>query len=156
MLNKRFLRSVRLLAECYQSFERLSGRHLRELRLTPAQFDIVETLGNLEGLNFRELGERTLITKGTLTGVIARLQSRGLIERFPNPQDGRSEMLRLTATGNELFAQVFPAHVAHCQQAFLGWSDGDFNDLDLRLTRLRDALSKPAPAHASATSPRAR
>ena len=143
MLNKRFLRSVRLLAQCYQSFERLSGRHLRELGLTPAQFDIVATLGNLEGLNFRDLGELTLITKGTLTGVIARLQSRGLVERFPNPQDGRSEMLRLTAAGNELFAQVFPAHVAHCQQAFRHWSGADFDDLDVRLTRLRDVLSTP-------------
>ena len=144
MLNKRFLRSVRLLAQCYQSFERLSGRHLRELGLTPAQFDTVATLGNLDGLNFRELGERTLITKGTLTGVIARLQGRGLVERFPNPQDGRSEMLRLTGAGHELFAQVFPAHVAHCQQAFRDWSGADFDDLDLRLTRLRDAMSHPA------------
>ena len=153
MLNKRFLRSVRLLAQCYQSFERLSGRHLRELGLTPAQFDIVATLGNLEGLNFRDLGELTLITKGTLTGVIARLQSRGLVERFPNPQDGRSEMLRLTAAGNELFAQVFPAHVAHCQQAFRGWSGGDFDDLDARLTRLRDALSTPDLAPIGPDSP---
>ena len=127
MSNKRFLRSVRLLAQCYQSFERLSGRHLRELGLTPAQFDIVATLGNLEGLNFRELG---------------------LVERFPNPQDGRSEMLRLTTAGNDLFARVFPAHVAHCQQAFRNWSGGDFDDLDARLTRLRDALSAPDLASA--------
>jgi DNA-binding MarR family transcriptional regulator len=53
-------------------------------------------------------------------------------------------MLRLTAAGHELFAQVFPAHVAHCQQAFRDWSGEDFDDLDIRLTRLRDALSHPA------------
>jgi len=46
---RRFLRSVRLLAQCYQGFERLSGRHVRALGLTPAQFDIVATLGNTEG-----------------------------------------------------------------------------------------------------------
>ena len=152
MVSKRFLRSVRLLAECYQSFERLSGRHLRELGLTPAQFDIVATLGNLDGLSFRELGERTLITKGTLTGVVARLQARGLVERRPHPQDGRSELLQLTADGQALFERVFPAHVTHCHQAFRGWSAGDFDDLDSRLVRLRDALSGTVPVRARALS----
>lgn len=104
-------------------------------------------------MNFRELGEGTLITKGTLSGVVARLQSRGLVERFPHPQDGQSEMLRLTAAGNDLFEQVFPAHVTHCQQAFQDWSGGDFDDLDIRLTRLRDALSNPALTRAGTVPP---
>ena len=34
------------LARCYQGFERASGRNIRELGLTPAQFDIIATLGN--------------------------------------------------------------------------------------------------------------
>ena len=33
-------------------------------------FDIIVTLGNTPGLSFKELGQRTLITKGTLTGVV--------------------------------------------------------------------------------------
>ncbi len=148
MSNPRFLRSIRLLAQCFQSFERLSAGHLRELGMTPAQFDVVATLGRLEGLSFRELGERTLITKGTLTGVVARLRARGLVECLPHPTDGRSERVRLTPAGEALFAEVFPAHVAHCQRAFVNWRDADFDDLDARLVRLRDALGFPAPAAA--------
>ena len=70
-MRERYLRSIRLLAECFQAFEQTSGRHVRTLGLTPAQFDIVVTLGRTAGMSCRALGERTLITKGTLTGVLA-------------------------------------------------------------------------------------
>lgn len=140
MPSERFLRSVRLLAQCYQAFERLSGRHVRELGLTAPQFDIVATLGRLPGLSFRELGDRTLITKGTLTGVVSRLEARGIVERVPNPADGRSALVRLTPAGERLFERVFPLHVAHCRQAFVGWTQSDFDALDRQLSALRGTL----------------
>jgi hypothetical protein len=53
--------------QCYQAFEAYSATHIRTLGLTPPQFDIVATLGNTSGMTATELGEKTLITKGTLT-----------------------------------------------------------------------------------------
>jgi DNA-binding MarR family transcriptional regulator len=141
LTGRRFLRSVRLLAQCYQSFERLSGAHVRRLGLTPAQFDVVATLGNTPGMSFRELGERTLITKGTLTGVVARLERRGVVERIPSPTDGRSAIARLTAKGERVFQRTFPEHVGYCGRAFDGWAAADFDALDEQLRTLRDALA---------------
>lgn len=145
MTRERSLRTIRLLAQCYQAFERLSGRHVRELGLTPAQFDIVATLGNTAGLSFRELGERTLITKGTLTGVVDRLCERGVVSRCAHATDGRSSMVRLTADGERLFAEVFPAHSAHCGRAFGGWKSSDYQALDVQLEKLRAALAGATP-----------
>ena len=144
MAKERFLRSLRLLAETYQAFERLSGRHVRELGLTPAQFDIVATLGNTAGLSFRELGERTLITKGTLTGVVDRLQARGLVERIASDVDRRSVSVRLTAAGEREFRRVFEPHVAHCKRGFAGWSTAELAGLEAQLARLRDGLTLAA------------
>jgi len=87
---------VRALIESARGFERCSGLHVRELGLTPAQFDIVATLGNTEGMTCKELGQKTLITKGTLTGVLDRLADKGLLERTASPDDGRSWITRLT------------------------------------------------------------
>ncbi len=142
MAKERFLRSLRLLAETYQAFERLSGRHVRELGLTPAQFDIVATLGNTAGLSFRELGERTLITKGTLTGVVDRLEARGLVERVASDVDRRSVSVRLTPAGEREFRRVFEPHVAHCKRGFAGWSAAELTALETQLTRLRDGLDE--------------
>ncbi|MCL4745787.1 MAG: MarR family transcriptional regulator [Burkholderiaceae bacterium] len=140
MPRQRFLRSVRLLAQCYQAFERLSGRHVRALGLTPAQFDVLATLGNQQAMSFRELGRLTLITKGTLTGVVARLEQRGLVERSANESDRRSSLVRLTEAGNAMFAEVFAEHVAYCARAFATWRPGEFDALERQLLRLRAAL----------------
>ena len=143
---ERFLRSVRLLARCYQGLERTSGRHVRELGLTPPQFDIVATLGRTPGMTFKELGAMTLITKGTLTGVIDRLEARGIVAREPSPVDGRSTVVRLTAKGDRLFEQVFPAHIGHLRRFFSGFDAHQLDELDRQLQQLRDALSEPRAA----------
>lgn len=149
MARERFLRMLRVLAETYQAFERLSGRHVRELGLTPAQFDIIATLGNTPGMPFRELGERTLITKGTLTGVVDRLERRGLVERVASDVDRRSVTVRLTPAGEREFRRVFGPHIAHCKRGFEGWTVRDLAVLEDHLTRLRDGLvgatREPAP-----------
>ncbi len=115
-----FLPVLRALAECYQSFEHYSARHIRQFGLTPPQFDIVATLGNTDGMTFRQLGERTLITKGTLTGVVDRLEKQGLVVRRENPSDGRSQRVCLTVAGQTLFERVFPAHLAYLATVFEG------------------------------------
>jgi DNA-binding MarR family transcriptional regulator len=37
---------------------KISRSHIRTLDLTPSQFDIVATLGNTDGMSFKELGEK--------------------------------------------------------------------------------------------------
>ena len=113
-----FLRTLRSLSECYQAFERYSAEHVRKTTLTSAQFDIIATLGNTPGMNFKELGARTLITKGTLTGVIDRLERRGLVRRKKCPLDARVTYVALTAAGERTFARVFPDQVAHLKGVF--------------------------------------
>ena len=148
-MGERYLRSVRLLAECMQGFERFSGDSVRQCGLTHAQFDIIATLGNTAGMTYKQLGERTLITKGTLTGVIDRLEQKGLVARERSGDDKRSFFVSLTASGEALFEQVFPAVVAHGKQLFASCSDAEFDAIDSALSRLKqmitDASAAPSP-----------
>lgn len=137
----RFLPLIRELARCYQAFEALSAAHVRELGLTPAQFDIIATLGNTQGMSFKELGEKTLITKGTLTGVVDRLAARDLVRRVACPTDGRSQLVQLTAAGQALFAQVFPDHVQHMERALGRLSRKAMTEIEDSLRRLREAMA---------------
>lgn len=140
MPGENFLRTLRSLAECYQAFETYSGSHVRSLGLTPAQFDIVATLGNTPGMTCRELGEKTLITKGTLTGVLDRLEARGTIRRGPSDADRRQIYISLTPAGARLFAKVFPEHAAHVKKAFAMLTSDELDQAGKLLQRLRDAL----------------
>ena len=73
-----FLYTLRQLIRCTQAFERYSGAHVRQMGLTESQFDVIATLGNTPGMSCKALGEKTLITKGTLTGVLDRMEARAL------------------------------------------------------------------------------
>jgi DNA-binding MarR family transcriptional regulator len=141
---ERYLRTLRALARCFQTFERHSAAHIRGLGLTPSQFDIVATLGNTPGMTFRQLGDETLITKGTLTGVVDRLEERGLVRRVGSETDGRSTLVQLTARGEAEFERVFPAHVAHLRKPFATLSGADLVALERLLDRLHDAFEAAA------------
>lgn len=137
---ERFFRSIRLLAQCYQAFEQLSAAHIRSLDLTPSQFDIIATLGNTEGMTFKDLGEKTLITKGTLTGVIDRLEAKGLVKRVNQSDDRRCTLVELTKQGQREFERIFKPHVEHCKRAFRNYGETDFVRLERELGRLKNEL----------------
>jgi DNA-binding MarR family transcriptional regulator len=90
---------------------------LRELRprlpdgLTVPQFD---TLAQLQrrpaGMTPGELTRELLVTAGNVTGIVARLARRGLLERRPVPEDGRRLVLRLTPRGRALMDRAIPRH----------------------------------------------
>jgi MarR family transcriptional regulator, 2-MHQ and catechol-resistance regulon repressor len=140
-MSERYLRSIRLLAECYQTFERLAGTHIRcTTGLTPPQFDIIATLGNTPGMTFKELGEKTLITKGTLTGVVDRLEAKGLVTRITQQEDRRSTVVRLTKEGEDEFIRVFAPQIAFGKQLFANYLNDDFTSLEKELAKLRANL----------------
>ncbi len=113
-----YLPTLRELVRCTQTFERFSSMHIRNMGLTMSQFDVVATLGNTDGMTCKELGEKTLITKGTLTGVLDRMTARGLLKRGICKEDARSTHVSLTRKGEVLFAEVFPLHLQQLQNAF--------------------------------------
>lgn len=140
MSREPFLPMLRELARCYQAFEAYSSTHVRSLGLTPSQFDIVATLGNTPGMSFKELGEKTLITKGTLTGVVDRLEAQKLVRRSASPEDGRSMIVSLTPAGERLFERVFTAHLAHMRLALGGLDAKRLAQIESALRGLRETF----------------
>lgn len=137
-----FLPTVQALVQCYQAFEAYSAADIRALGLTPPQFDIVATLGNTAGMTATEVGEKTLITKGTLTGVVDRLVDRGWVERVAHGSDRRCQIIRLTKSGEALFAKVFPAHLAHLGVCFTGAGAAEHGRWQTALRSLEQAFRK--------------
>jgi len=126
---------LRDLVRAYQLFEDYSATHVRSLGLTPAQFDVITSLGNTPGLPLNRLAEATLITKGTLTGIIDRLEKKNLVRREVSLVDRRSFIAILTPAGIAVFHQTFPVHIAYLKQRFDLLSAND-------ITRVRRSLKK--------------
>ena len=113
-----YMTLIKELASTYQAFESYSTSHIKEMGLTMTQFDILATLGNQPPMTCKELGEKTLILKGTMTGVLERLEAKGLIEKIANEEDGRSYKIGLTKSGDKLFQKAFPEHLKYLGKAF--------------------------------------
>lgn len=141
------LRVLRPLVETYLAFWRIDSRHIRAMRLTPSQFDVIATLGDTDGMTCSELSTRTLVTKGTLTGVLDRLARKGLIRRTQVAQDRRSTKVTLTDKGTALFRKTFASHTTFLRPYFeRALSSKEAETARHLLTRLRDSFQQQAPS----------
>ncbi|HEU4916563.1 MAG TPA: MarR family transcriptional regulator [Acidimicrobiia bacterium] len=112
----------------------VSNRVLRAAHLIQTRLDNIaaayglshrgdlETLTELDlvgPLSPSELAEDLLLTSGGMTVRLNRLQAAGLIERHPNPRDGRGVLVDLTPAGSDLVNHAFTT-VLHAQSAMVG------------------------------------
>jgi len=82
--------------------------------LNGAAFDVLATLrrsGKPYSLSPSELLANTMVTSGTMTNRIDQLVKVGLVERAPNPSDGRGFIIMLSTNGLELIDRVLNDHV---------------------------------------------
>lgn len=141
-----YLKVLRPLVEAYLAFWLVDSRHIRSMRLTPSQFDVIVTLGDTEGLTCSELSSHTLVTKGTLTGVLNRLAKKGLIRREAVAGDMRATKVRLTQKGRVLYRKVFAAHIAFIRPFFeRALSRHEVETARVLLLRMRDSFQGTTP-----------
>jgi DNA-binding MarR family transcriptional regulator len=114
--------------------------HLEDYNLTLAQFGVLAQLQAFPDISQQKLADWLFVTKGNVVGLLNRLESRGLVERRPDPQDGRSHVVSLTKQGADLAARVVPKHeelVAECMGLI---TPEDQHTLHQLLNRLDHAL----------------
>ncbi len=138
-----YLKLIRPLVETYQAFWLADSRHIRSLKLTPSQFDVIATLGDTDGMTCAELSATTLVTKGTLTGVLDRLVAKGLVRREAVESDRRRIKVSLTDKGTAVFRKAFAAHIAFLRPFFeRAMSEKEIEQTRSLLLRLRDSFTK--------------
>ena len=79
---------------------------LEEIGLTYPQYLAMLVLWEQDGLMVSELGERLFLDSGTLTPLLKRLESAGLISRIRDAQDERRVHITLTTAGRKLKAKA--------------------------------------------------
>lgn len=131
---------LRELLRTHQAFLAYAASHVHKLDLTLPQYDIIITLGNSPGMTPKKLGEQTLITKGTLTGVVSRLEHKGLVQRAASKKDGRSQVVHLTEAGKTLYESSFTEHLQHIDRLFDDYSAEEISALEADLVRLYQTI----------------
>lgn len=111
------------------------------------EFDMLATLrrsGAPYCLSPTELFSMLMVTSGTMTHRLKRLETRGWVERVPNDQDARSTLVQLTDDGLALIERVVEAHVDNEHAVLSALSADALRELDVQLVNLLRALESPS------------
>lgn len=96
-------------------------------------------------LRMTALAQRTNATLPRLSHVVARLESRGLVTRFPCPEDGRATNARLTDAGLDTLVAAAPGHVTAVRRHVIDvLSPAQLEQLDDIMTTLLSGLDPKA------------
>ncbi|HEX8648586.1 MAG TPA: MarR family transcriptional regulator [Thermoleophilaceae bacterium] len=90
------------------------------------------------------LSRSLLVSSGTLTSRLDRLERKGLVERAANPGDRRSVEVVLTQAGRELVDGVVTEHVRNEQEMLSILSEREIDDLNRLSVKLLSHLSERA------------
>lgn len=125
------------------------GSAFSEQDLEGWAFDVLSALrraGAPYELSPGQLVQQTLVTSGTMTNRVDRLERRGLVERRPDPGDRRGVLVRLTDTGREVVDQAMAELIVQEKSMLADLSTGDQRDLAALLRRLLAPLEARDPA----------
>ncbi len=110
----------RLTLQMAWFLHRRQAQKLRDYELTVPQFMVLRALQRQEeGYTMSQLAEEAMQVPATVTGIVDRLETQGLALRGRNPQDRRSTLARITATGRTLLDQIDGERRAKIEE-FLG------------------------------------
>ena len=121
------------------AFNRVYKPLLDRLGLTYPQYLVMLTLWERDGVPLKDIGERLFLDSGTLTPLLKRLETAGLVKRTRSTEDERQVLIALTAQGHALKEKA-----RNVPQSILEASDcsvGELVALKSEIVALRDRLN---------------
>jgi len=105
--------------------------------MLPGAYKVFTTIVNREAVTQSSLSEALMADKGQISRTVRELETLGLIERTPDPADGRSSILSPTELGRRRLAAAREPQEDSLMRALDAWQVQDIDNL----TRLLHALT---------------
>lgn len=131
------------LTRCSALMQRRLDEAFSAHGLTIWEFDMLATLrrsGAPYCLAPTALFSTLMVTSGTMTHRMQRLEASGWVERLANPDDARSKLVKLTPAGLELIDRAVGAHVQNEHRILAPLSAADLSALEASLAQLLAVL----------------
>jgi DNA-binding MarR family transcriptional regulator len=125
---------------------RLEGVFAR-FGLRGADFAVIATLVRLgeERVSQRRLASELGLSAGTVSVRVDRLVKQSLVQRHPDPDDGRGALLSLTEPAEKLFDACTPEHLANAGELLAGLTEQEREQLGRLLGKLLYTLEDADP-----------
>lgn len=134
------------LVRCEMLIRRKLDQTFAQFGMSSWEFDVLATLrraGHPYSMAPTALYSSLMVTSGTMTHRLQRLEKVGLVERIKHSEDLRSTLVQLTETGLNLINKAVEAHIAN-EQAILDLLPAEScKQLDQHLTKLLSVMEEP-------------
>lgn len=99
-----------------RAVETYAQNSISQLEMCGSDFAVLEALLHKGPLPVNEIGKKVLLTSGSITVAVDRLEDKGLVERRAHGSDRRTKVVHLTKEGRRLIKRVYTDHAADMEQ----------------------------------------
>lgn len=106
-----------VLARCSSAVHELARKSAARFGVSASEFGVLEALYHLGALPLSAIAHKVLLSGGSITYTVDKLEARGLVRRKHSKQDRRVILADLTNRGKDLMVQHFPKHAQEISNA---------------------------------------
>ena len=105
-----------VLWKAARAVEAYALKSVSGLEIGGSDFAVLEALLHKGPLPVNEIGRKVLLTSGSITVAVDRLETRGLVERRASDTDRRARIVHLTKEGRKLITRAYAEHAADMER----------------------------------------
>ncbi len=105
-----------VLWKASQAVGAFAKRSIEGLELCGSDFAVLEALLHKGALPVNEIGRKVLLTSGSITVAVDRLEAKGLVERRASAEDRRARIVHLTKEGRKFITRLYAEHATDLEQ----------------------------------------
>ncbi|AFS70242.1 MarR family winged helix-turn-helix transcriptional regulator [Exiguobacterium antarcticum] len=114
------LKALTVMVRAADALHEVIKQDVAKSGLNPTDFSVLELLYHKGRQPIQLIGKKVLITSGSITYVIDKLEKKNYVVRKACPEDRRVTFAELTTEGQTLMDTIFPEHEQAINQVFQG------------------------------------
>jgi MarR family 2-MHQ and catechol resistance regulon transcriptional repressor len=99
-----------VLWKAARAVQAFAEKSITDLEIGGSDFAVLEALLHKGPLPVNEIGKKVLLTSGSITVAVDRLEKKGLVERRAHGTDRRARIVHLTKEGRKLITRAYTQH----------------------------------------------
>lgn len=123
------LKLFTVLSRAYRYVMSNAEKDIRQHQLNPTEFAVLDLLYHKGPFPLQQVGEKILLTSGSITYVVDQLVKKGYIVRQACPNDRRITYATITQQGKSRMDTIFPDHAKAIEAALAGVSNNEKKQL---------------------------
>jgi len=126
----------------HKTLLRESGELLSKEGMTRPEFQALRCVAEKGPVPMKGISEKMFVTRASITGLIDKLESKGLVKRTAHRRDRRATIIELTPKGVAVQERVSSKYKAFMQDALKVLTEGEQRNLRDSLLKLQESMSQ--------------